>query len=126
MLSQKERKGSQKRFRNQQMSIERIDRLMEFLKANPNDTFVLFALALEYINQGNDEMGLRFFMDILKKDPEYTGVYYHLGKLYERLDQKKQAKETYEEGLRRTTGKEERSYRELQEALNQLTEPEDD
>ncbi|HZX75148.1 MAG TPA: tetratricopeptide repeat protein, partial [Cyclobacteriaceae bacterium] len=64
------------------MSITRIDQLQKFLEGAPNDSFVKFALALEYINQSDDETGLRFFKEILDHDPDYTGTYYHLGKLY--------------------------------------------
>ena len=102
------------------MSTPRIAQLLKFLEANANDSFVRFALALEYIKVGDEQRGLEYFLDIRKDDPDYTGTYYHLGKLYERLHKKKEAEEVYREGLKRTIGKDGKSYQEIQEALNQL------
>ena len=102
------------------MSTPRIAQLLKFLEANANDSFVRFALALEYIKVGDEQRGLEYFSDIRKDDPDYTGTYYHLGKLYERLNKKQEAEEIYREGLKRTLGKDGKSYQEIQEALNQL------
>jgi Tfp pilus assembly protein PilF len=102
------------------MSYDRIDQLLKFLQLNSRDSFVKYALALEYINEGDDAKGKFYFNEILQNDPDYVGTYYHLGKLYERLNEKSLAKETYREGLKRSEGKDGRTYQELQEALNQL------
>lgn len=102
------------------MNTPRIDQLLKFLSANPKDSFVRFALALEYDKLGNEEKTLAYFEEIRNDDPDYTGTYYHLGKLYERLNNKESALSTYKEGLKRTAGKDDKNYRELQEALNQL------
>ena len=98
----------------------RMEQLMKFLEENPNDSFVKFALSLEYINLGDDDSGLRYFKEILEYDPGYTGTYYHLGKLYERRNEKELAEKTYKEGMNRTQGKELHTYSELQQAMNQL------
>ena len=108
------------------MNSTRIDQLLKFLEANPGDSFVKFALALEYIGQRDDEKGLMFFTQILEHDPDYTGTYYHLGKLYERLNKKEEAEKTYREGLKRTLGKDLKANQELQEALNQMMYGEDE
>jgi Tfp pilus assembly protein PilF len=102
------------------MSTTRIAQLLKFLEANSTDSFVRFALALEYIKAGEEQQALEYFSDIRKDDPDYTGTYYHLGKLYEHMNKKKEAEETYREGLKRTIGKDGKSYQEIQEALNQL------
>ena len=102
------------------MSNGRMDQLLKFLEASPNDSFVKFALALEYINQSNDEKALEYFNEILQHDPDYTGTYYHLGKLYERLKDPPSAERVYREGLQRTQSKDVRGYRELQQALNEM------
>jgi len=102
------------------MSQSRIEQLKNFLEQSPNDSFVKYALAIEHINLGDDATALSFFKSILEKDPDYTGTYHHLGKLLERKKEKKEAEETYREGLRRTFGKEQHTYAELQQALNDL------
>ncbi|MBA3649114.1 MAG: tetratricopeptide repeat protein [Chitinophagales bacterium] len=103
------------------MNTKRIEQLNSFLKQNPGDSFVKFALALEYINGGDNDKALEYFKDILRHDPDYTGLYYHLGKLYEKLNMLEEAEETYKEGLWRTSGKDVHAHRELEEAINQLT-----
>ncbi len=102
------------------MNTSRIDQLLNFLAANPTDSFVRFALALEYAKLGDDEKSLAYFKAILQDDPDYTGTYYHLGKLYERLNERESAINTYTAGLQKTAGKDEKNYRELQDAMNAL------
>ncbi len=102
------------------MNETRINQLLKFLSDNPRDSFVKFALALEYGKLGDDEKMLSYFTDIMLTDPDYSGTYYHLGKLYERRNERTAAEQVYREGLKRTIGKEQKSYQELQEALNQL------
>lgn len=100
---------------------EIIKKLATYLKRNPNDSFSKFALALEFQKQGMYKRSRMFFESILENDPEYVGVYYHLGKLYEILDQLADAKEMYERGIEiADKQKEERTKSELQEALTHL------
>ena len=71
--------------------MERIEKLKEFLQANPTDSFLQHALALEYIKKGNDEDARRLFEEILNREPGYVGSYYHLAKLLERMEQTNEA-----------------------------------
>ncbi|MGB5027877.1 MAG: tetratricopeptide repeat protein, partial [Chitinophagaceae bacterium] len=66
--------------------MDRIEKLKEFLKASPTDSFLQHALALEYIKLGNDEEARRLFEELLNREPGYVGSYYHLAKLLERND----------------------------------------
>lgn len=79
--------------------MDRISRLKEFLKANPNDSFVQHALALEYVKAGDDNQARKLFENVLNADENYIGSYYHLGKLLERNDLRKDAVKWYEKGL---------------------------
>ena len=71
--------------------MDRIDKLKEFLKADPTDSFVQHALALEYIKLGDDGEARRLFETILEREPGYVGSYYHLAKLLERNRDKEEA-----------------------------------
>ncbi|MBX7108112.1 MAG: hypothetical protein K1X61_05630 [Chitinophagales bacterium] len=102
------------------MNESRISQLLKFLSANPKDSFVKFALALEYGKLGDEEQMLSYFREILADDPDYSGTYYHLGKLYERRNELATAGQIYREGIKRTAGKEQKAHQELQEALHQL------
>ncbi len=79
--------------------MDRISKLNEFLKGNPQDSFVQHAMALEYIKLGNDEQARFFFEEILNREPGYIGSYYHLAKLLERNDKTEEAIKVYQKGM---------------------------
>ena len=81
------------------MSINRLERLLEFFKTDPNDPFLKYALATEYLRLNNTEEALRFYLDLVDKHTDYIGTYYHLGKLYEQLGQQNDALKVYEQGI---------------------------
>lgn len=78
---------------------EKIARLALYLKKNPDDSFSKFALALELLKQNEVTKSRVLFESILKQDPEYLGVYYHLGKLYEQIGFLQQAHDLYQQGI---------------------------
>jgi tetratricopeptide (TPR) repeat protein len=77
----------------------KIAKLAAFLKKNPTDSFSKFALALELLKLDEVSKSRVLFESILRQDPDYLGVYYHLGKLYEQLGLLQQAKRLYESGI---------------------------
>jgi Tfp pilus assembly protein PilF len=79
--------------------MDRIAKLKEFLNANPSDSFVQHALALEYVKAGDDAEARKWFENILSSDENYIGSYYHLGKLLERNDERENAIRWYEKGM---------------------------
>jgi len=81
------------------MSNTRITRLLEFLKSEPNDPFLNYALATEYLVLGESNLALTYFEGLIKNHSDYIGTYYHLGKLYETLGRKEEAIATYQNGI---------------------------
>ena len=79
--------------------MDRIAKLRELLQGNPSDSFLQHALALEYIKLGDDETARELLEGLLKNDPSYVGSYYHLGKLFERRHDTKEAIKWYEKGM---------------------------
>lgn len=79
--------------------MSRLTQLQNLLADSPNDAFLLFALAKEFEGNGNQEQALQHYLHLRQTSPEYVGLYYHLGKLYEQLEQAEQALEAYSEGL---------------------------
>ena len=77
----------------------RINTLLGFLEEDQGDSFVRFALAKEYEKSGLLKEALDTFIELQKRDPDYVGLYYHLGALYENLSDKSSAKETYDLGI---------------------------
>ncbi len=79
--------------------MDRIPQLLSFLQDSPNDPFIQYALALEYIKSGAPETGLQYFEGLAEKHPDYVGTYYHLAKLYIRLNRPEDAERTYHTGI---------------------------
>ena len=79
--------------------MSRIDMLKKMYEENPKDSFVLFALAKEHQNLNEDQISLDYFQKLLEVDENYVGAYYHLGKLYESMDDLGKAMSTYRKGM---------------------------
>ena len=102
--------------------MDRVEKLKEFLKENPADSFVQHALALEYIKAGDDAEAQKLFENILQREPGYVGSYYHLAKLFERNGNIDSAIRWYERGMEQAKQKgEDKAYGELRSAYEELT-----
>ena len=77
----------------------RIPLLAKRVKENPNDSFSKFALALELVKTEDFGKARLLFEHIVKHDPAYVGVYYHLGGLYAQLSENNLAVSTYKLGI---------------------------
>jgi tetratricopeptide (TPR) repeat protein len=104
------------------MQDTRLQKLLEFFEAEPNDQFIQYALATEYVKLNDTDKALRFYESLVNNHPGYTGTYYHLGKLYETLGRKDEALQTYQKGMLVTREKRDNhAYSELQSAYNQAS-----
>lgn len=81
------------------MQSNRLEKLLEFLKNEPNDEFLQYALATEYLRLNDTANALAYYEKLINEHPDYVGTYYHLGKLYEALNRKDDAIKTYERGM---------------------------
>lgn len=81
------------------MTNSRIQQLLQFHQNAPKDSFILFALAKEYEKLGELQDALEYYQKITTAEPDYVGVYYHLGKLLEMLGKPAQAFTTYKKGM---------------------------
>ena len=109
------------------MQISRLDKLLEFIKNEPEDPFLKYALATEYLRINETDKALAYYEDLTANHPKYVGTYYHLGKLYEALNRRDDAIKTYETGMKIT--KEQRdnhAFSELQADYNELNGFDDD
>lgn len=77
----------------------RHQQLLELHAASPEDAFILFALAKECENAGDNASALEHYIQLQELHPGYIGLYYHLGKLYELLDDENRAAEVYRAGI---------------------------
>ncbi|MCR9131066.1 MAG: tetratricopeptide repeat protein [bacterium] len=81
------------------MSSKNIKPLLQRVKQHPDDLFSKFALALELIKVQKQKEAVLLFEDIIRRDPEYVGVYYHLGGQYQLQNENKKAISTYKQGI---------------------------
>lgn len=81
------------------MSSQRIYQLKEMLKNEPDDSFLNYALALEYAKAGDPKKAIELIEALLTHDKNYLGAYYQLGSLYEQTADIQRAAITYEKGI---------------------------
>ncbi|MEQ9298983.1 MAG: tetratricopeptide repeat protein [Cyclobacteriaceae bacterium] len=80
------------------MNHERLKKLLEFLKNEPNDPFTIYAVATEYLD-GNPLKSKEYFELLLRQHPDYLATYYHAAQLYADLDMLDEAEATYQLGI---------------------------
>ncbi len=101
--------------------MERIEKILTLLNDNPTDNFLQHALALEYIKAGEDSTAKQIFLDLLERDPSYTGSYYHLAKLLERTGEQAAATNWYKRGMVEAQRQNDtKTYNELEAACEDL------
>ena len=101
------------------MQNTRLAKLLEFLESDPNDSFILYALATEYNSLNDIENAFKYYLLLIDHHPDYVGTYYHLGKLYEKENQKDKAIAIYQKGMQTArTKRDMHALSELQGAYN--------
>lgn len=104
------------------MQESRLEKLLEFINNEPNDEFLKYALATEYLRLNDTAKALEYYEDLVSNHPNYVGTYYHLGKLYEAIGRKPDAISTYENGMKIAREKRDNhALSELQSVYNELT-----
>lgn len=79
--------------------VNRLEKLLEFIDNDPNDPFLKYALATEYLRLNNQGEALKFYIDLVQNHEDYVGTYYHLGKLYELRQEQESALKIYQKGM---------------------------
>lgn len=98
---------------------DKITQLEELLKAQPGDSFLTHALALEYRKIGDFEKSSAYFQQNLDTYPDYLGTYHAYGQLLEQNNHIQKAIEMYAQGL--TIAKklgDQKTFNELQSAID--------
>lgn len=84
---------------SQDRSALRIAMLKQYLAEDPDDEFSQYALALEYEKNGNLTDAIAQLQMVLDRNPDYLAAYYQLGKLFEAVEDNKNAATVYEKGI---------------------------
>ena len=97
---------------------DRFNLISDMLKKEPSDSFLNYALAIELHAKGNLNKAIRQLEKLMKRDENYLGTYYQLGKFYEQNNQPDKAIETYKKGIAKAQEqKNNKAQGELNEAL---------
>lgn len=109
------------------METTRLQKLLAFFENEPNDEFLKYALATEYLRLNETDKALMYYEDLVNNHPRYVGTYYHLGKLYEALNRTDDAIAIYEKGMTITKeARDNHAFSELQGVYMQLKGFDDD
>jgi tetratricopeptide (TPR) repeat protein len=99
----------------------RLEQLKKMLETEPNDSFLNYALALEYAKTNDLKKAIQLIEAIIVRDKDYLGAYYELGKYYELSEQAQMAVDIYKKGIEIAIQQKNRKAQlELNEALLQL------
>jgi Tfp pilus assembly protein PilF len=77
----------------------RKQQIEEMLADDPNDPFLRYGLAMEYVSAGQDEQALRCFQELLQVAPDYVPAYMQAGRALVRLSREDEARTLYRTGI---------------------------
>src|SRR3954447_20350682 len=66
---------------------EKLQQLFKLLEREPNDTFLLYGVGMEYKKLGAPDKAIEHFDRVLKTDPNYCYAYYQKGQVLEQSGQ---------------------------------------
>ncbi len=73
--------------------------LLSMLEKEPDDVFLNYALAVEFVGEQKYEEAEKQFLKTNKLDSEYLPCYYQLGQVAEKINKEKEALEYYYKGV---------------------------
>ena len=101
--------------------MDRIEKIKEMLLAQPQDSFLQHALALEYLKLGEENAARELFQKVITEDENYVGSYYQLAKLLEQQNRVEEAIVIYEKGMLKAKELSDlHAYNELRSAYEEL------
>ena len=77
----------------------RLEKLLQFLAEDPNDSFTRYAIGLEFGGQKNYLEAIRWMEELRAECPDYVPTYYQLASYYRELKKKNEAKAIYKKGI---------------------------
>ena len=78
---------------------EKLQKLSTMLEREPEDTFLLYAIGMEYRKLAAFEKAIEFFNRVISVNAGYCYAYYQRGQVYQDLGKTDLARTTYEEGI---------------------------
>ena len=78
---------------------ERLQKLQKILEIDPKDTFVVYAIAMEYKKANQSQLAIEWFGKVIAIDPGYAVAYHQAGLTYEADVKIPDAIEMYQRGI---------------------------
>ena len=78
---------------------DRLSKLMKMLEKDPNDPFLLYAIALEHKKGGKLSEALQYLQRTTEKDPDYSVAYQQAAQVHEQAGDLEAAREAYRRGI---------------------------
>ena len=103
-------------------SMDRIDTIKQLLSQNPNDIFLNYALAMEYMSISDWNSAIIQLEWIRNNQSDYLPLYYQLAHVYEEINDTDNAIVIYNEGINiAIKHSNKKTELELKSALEELT-----
>jgi tetratricopeptide (TPR) repeat protein len=77
----------------------RLEKLREMLEKSPGDTFLLYAMAMEYRKSGDGKSALEYLDRVIVRDWGYCYAYHQKGQILESTGELDAAKQAYRQGI---------------------------
>ena len=97
---------------------DRLRQLEQMLAREPNDTFLLYGIALEHKKAGDLPAAIEYLDRVIQIDPGYCYAYHQRGLAYEAQGDMESAKRSYRDGMEAAAKKgDEHARQEIEAAL---------
>jgi tetratricopeptide (TPR) repeat protein len=101
--------------------MSRLPQLHKMLEKSPQDTFLLYAIALEHKKVNEYPQALDYLSRTLAVDPDHAYAYYQVGQTHEQAGEPDKARQAYQDGITAARRKgDAKALGELQTALDIL------
>lgn len=103
------------------MSNIRLQKLAEMLEKQPHDTFLLYAMGMEYLGMNDVNVAEKYFKQVLEVDSNHIATHYQLGILFTQLNRENEAQLVLEKGFELAKQKGDlKTQNEFRSALDEL------
>jgi len=100
---------------------DRLESLLNLLKKDPKDSFLIYGIALEYLSKKDFIKAEEYFKLLLQSDPKYVPAYMQYARLKENLNEIEEAKNLYRGGIKLAREqKDQHAAKEMEDFLNDL------
>jgi len=104
------------------MQVQRLEKLLQFLAENEADTFILYALAIEYIGLNQNDVAEKYLRQCLQMDSSYIPAYYQLGLLLQGQNKEEESVSILQQGLQLLNGsKDQKTINEFRSLIEEIT-----